>query len=277
LNSLIASYNYFAGSILGALIASLSFLHPFLQLVTISALAGVILVWFWGLVSNQEAVKAIKNRIHSNLLESITFRHDIIVSLKAQCGMLYLAFLYFLRAVPPLLILLVPCVLLLAQMNRYFGYQPVSVNKPVIIGVMLADGNKNIAVSADPAQLEVVGPLHDTKENRYYFRLTSKTTGNIPFKLKKDGSSTEQSMQLIASDSTRPLATSAKISNSWLTSLLYPAVEKLTSANDIKEVSINYQPSAWSLFGYKIPWIGLFFIVSFISGLLASRIFGIEV
>ena len=111
LDSLVTSYNHLAGGAVDLIMHGLSFLPPFGALAVVSAVAGAILVLLWGKVSNQEAIRRIKKRMHGAVLEAIVFRHDTGVSLHAQVKLFLLSCRYFLAAVPPLLILGIPCVL----------------------------------------------------------------------------------------------------------------------------------------------------------------------
>ncbi len=110
-------------------------------LLAVSLISGVILLLIYGRISNQDGIRRIKKKIGASLLEAVLYRHDLRTSLKAQGRMFVYGFVYFAYAVPPILILMVPCVLILAQLNLRYNSAGLPPGTPAILRVKVDNPN----------------------------------------------------------------------------------------------------------------------------------------
>ena len=87
------------------------------KILYISILSGIIFLLIYGKVSNQKGIKETKRKIMAKVIEVALFRHSIKVCLNAQGALFKQGFKYLSFALIPLLILMVPCILIMAQIN----------------------------------------------------------------------------------------------------------------------------------------------------------------
>ncbi|NMC63753.1 MAG: hypothetical protein GYA55_11375 [SAR324 cluster bacterium] len=271
MNSIINSINLGASFIIDLLLWPIGWLPKGLQLVVVSLLAGVVLLLFYGKVSNQVKLKNVKTKIYASFLEAVLFRHDGLVTLKAQGRMFRLAFVYFGYAVPAILMLAVPCILLLAQLNVRYGYRPLPLNEDVVLKVVYKEidalrnvnlqGSENIEVLIPPIRMMA------KKEASWRFRPINNGIGTL-----KLG---DQEEKVVVGVDEKKIV-NGRVSTWWL-SILYPGLPMLSSESPIQELWIPYPEAYYRILGLEWHWILVFFVFSLLSGLLASKCFGVEI
>jgi hypothetical protein len=126
--------------------------------------------------------------------------------------------------------------------------------------------------------LQVSPPVRDLDQGSVSWRVDTgqllATTKPIALKLTVDGDSAEQTLHVGGSPSVIP----TQLSSSILDQLLYPGAsipESLTKK--VKSISIEYPKATLLLGGLKTNWLVLFALVSIAAGLVASRLFKIEI
>lgn len=270
--------NQACGFVVGLLLAPFAKLDPFWGLLVASALSGVVLLMIYGKVSNQQKIKALKQKIYANILETVLYRHDLGLSLRAQGRLLKCSALYLLLAIPPLIVLLVPCLLLLAQLNLYYSNRGLEAGESAILKVSLADEKiiRDITLDASPG-LEITPPVRSLTDKEIAWRVTAKSTEPQWFALKVGNGSAElrEEVHIRGQDG----RINAILSKDWLTRLFYP-VDKLgasLAALPFRELSLSYPARDFNFLGFELNWLVVFFVVSLLSGVVASRYLKIEI
>lgn len=249
---------------------------PIWGLVFISAVSGIILVKIYGSISNQRLIKRIKTRISAGILESVLFRHDLVVTLRAQGGMLKNGALYFLAAIPPLLVLIVPCLFILAQLNLRYNNAPIEPGSSAVIKVALSDPSKTSAVEVSPSsEITLSPPVRVPADGEVWLKASAPNNPG-EFTLSLKGPSTELTIPLyVGSNPTHKI--SSLVGSSTVMQLMYPSASGRYPSGDFKSIEVRYPTPSTKLFGLSLHWILVFFIVSLISGLVAAKIFKIEI
>lgn len=249
--------------------------YPLLGLIGASVLAGIVLLVLYGRVSAQDKLYQVKRNIYGAMLEAVLFRHDIKTSLAAQLRMLLGGGKYFLLAVPPLLILAVPCIIFLGQLNFYFGSRPAKVSEPLMVSLKVTNPEEVFGVELlpdDPAQLEVSNPVRVQEERETFYRLTPKASGALKLTIRNsEGEEVHDALMV----SERKDGFSPFAYRSFWMSWLYPTFSELPKG--VERLSVLYEPAYYTVFGMNLHWLLLFFVASLISGLLAAKVFKIEI
>ncbi|RUL82529.1 hypothetical protein [Tautonia sociabilis] len=247
--------------------------YPYWTLILLSVAAGIVLVRLYGWISSQEKLARVKREIFANLLEAVIYRHNVALSLRAQARMLGGGAKYFTLAAPPLVILLVPCIFLLGQMNSLVGYDPADPGKPLTVSLNVKDGEADIFNAVLKVQdAEVSPPLRIPSEQRVMWRVVPEDPGAHP-------------MRLLLPDVDAALAASLEVgtrtqgfvnysSTWWLYRLLYPSSIDLPEA--VSELEISYSEAEYSLLGMRMHWVVVFALVSLLAGLIAGKAMHIE-
>lgn len=263
-------------------------LPPVIGLTVISIISGIILLLIFGKISNQKAIKNAKRGIGGSILESILFRHDLGVSLKAQGGMFIGGIKYFLLAVPPIIILMIPCIMILAQLNLRYNHSPLTSGESALITAHLDRSTDLFNLNLTPPEgVVATPPIRDLDNHQITWRLDIKgnpdgvtpTSENL---LKISNGSTELALPLYSNYSGYSGANFDKIVAERYTSplwrFLYPGDNVLLkSGAAINEVVVTYPLQDHIFLGVTTHWILIFLIVSILSGIVASRYFKVEI
>jgi len=276
---MIDSFNSFLTSVIDWILYPFSGCPKLWGLVYLSLLAGVLFLLCYGQVSNQKAIKNVKRKIFASLYESVLFRHDLKTCLKAQWRMLIGGAVYFCLAVPPIIVLMIPCVLLLAQINLRYDSNGLIPHQAAIIRVNVTEqvALNEIKLSlagAGASTVEITPKLRDLENNEAVWRIvpTEKTSFEVNISLKDE---TYSLPVVVESEKTLHLQSSL-VKNMW-ESFFYPDRPRIPEKSLISAISVTYPSVDYNWLGISWNWLVLFFILSVISGLVAGKIFGISV
>jgi hypothetical protein len=250
-------------------------LAPIWGLLAVSLVSGVLFLLIYGRVSNQAGLKRVKGKIYGYLLESVLYRRDIGLSLKAQAKMFLSAFVYLGYALPPIVILAVPCLLILAQLNlRYEARSPLATDRlSVRIKVANAQTLQHVALSALGA-IEVSPPVRVLPSGEAYWGLKTRdqlAQASLTFKVGDETLYTE--LPLKGPGSASPLF----YSKSAFWRLLYPGAIPLQENSLLSEIQVCLPSASYRFLGFKLHWLVVFFVFSMLSGLAAAKVFRVEI
>lgn len=272
-------FNSIATKLFSLALQPLAGLSPVWGLSFISIVAGVILVVIYGRISNQAALRTVKKRITAGVYESVLFRHDLRTSLKAQCGMLLGGVRYFALAVPPLIVLLIPSLAILAQLNLRYGARPLQTGEHAIVSVALSTEEAlfETELTSTSQALQLTPPLRDLESQSVSWRVDAKGTESVkPTDLLLSVNGTPAAQALYTGSQPHTLPT-AQYSSPWW-QFLYPGATVQEELRPyVNAITISYPEQELTIAGATVHWLLFFVIVSIASGLIASKVIGIEV
>lgn len=244
-------------------------------LLLVSVVSGVVFLLIYGAISFQQALKRTKRKIYAAVLEAVLFRHDLRTSLSAQGRLFQYGTVYFALAIPPIIVLLIPCLVILAQLELRYGARPLRVGESsvVVLQVSRPELVDKAQLIADP-NLAVTPPVRVREKKEIVWRVDALGPGLHQVKVAlADGSAAIAEEIPVA---THPGRIETGIYNEWWMRMLYPSREKLP-AGVIERLSLSYDAPELNFFGWRTHWLVIFALVSIVTGLLASRVFKIEV
>ena len=237
-------------------------------LLFLSVLGGVLLLLCYGKVSNQKAIKRVKRSIMASLSESVLYRQNLRLCLKAQWKMLLGGIKYFAIAIPPILVLMIPCILMLAQMNLRYESNGLIVGEPTLLKVKVEQAEKIDDIDLKYSEnVDVTPRLRDLENKEVVWRLTPKDETNIDVAVVVAGTSEEYKQIIVVNDP------SANV----FEALLYPGNKRIPDESVISEIVVEYPGVSYKWLGINWHWLVLFLVISIISGLIASKVFGVSV
>ncbi|MGH7972557.1 MAG: hypothetical protein ACREIC_27910, partial [Limisphaerales bacterium] len=134
-----------------ALFTPFNGLHPLITLIPISLLLGLGMLWVFSHTSNQEAIRKVKARLQAHLYEMRLFTDEPALIWKAQLGLLGANAKYIGLMLVPALVASVPMVVILAQLECFYGHGPIPVGSNAIVTAHIKDG-------ADPSMPSLQPP-----------------------------------------------------------------------------------------------------------------------
>lgn len=271
-------FNQAVTSVFSLLLAPFSQLAPFWGLLFISIVAGIALAYAYGKLSNQAALRRVKRSITAGMFESVLFRNDLRTSLAAQGRMLWGGLRYFCLAIPPIVLLLIPSVCILAQLNLRYNARPLQPGESALLSVSVSDADALFEAELKaPQGVAVTPPLRDLEHNEVTWRVQTPKSAVItePLTLSTAGAS---SPHLLYTSSTSPRTLPANLYTSPLWQFLYPGgTVPEALRKHVNAISIAYPEQQVQVAGLQTNWLVLFVVISIIAGFLASKILGIEI
>ncbi|MCO6430858.1 MAG: hypothetical protein J5J00_08350 [Deltaproteobacteria bacterium] len=277
MNEIIAYLNSAFAFLLDLLIWPLRGLPAVWGLVFLSALSGIALLYFFGLISNQTAIRNTKRKIHAALLESILFRHDIKLCLGAQGRMLKSACVYFVLALVPLMILSIPAIYFLGHLNARYNSRPLQPGETTLVGIQVKPQADLFSFAINTTEgLEKDAMVRVPAEHQVVFRVKVGHDGKQAITIEDKKSGLALSKPLYVGSASSGLESYSY--STWWWSLMYPGGEIVGKAKDaLESFWVEYPERDYSVFGIQMHWLVIFLIFSLISGLIASRVFKIEI
>jgi len=274
---MLGSINAFFTKVFDLLVIPFQTVEPVWPLVIISLISGVILLIIYGWVSNQQAIANTKKKIHSYLLESILFRHDVATSLKAQGRMFLQAGKYFSLAVPPIIILAIPCIFILSQLNLRYQSEALHPGERSLISITLAEPALLFDLVAQaPEGLNFTPPVRILDQAQIVWGIEAEQEGVYPVTIKNGTGEVLFEKDIYVGTTALKLATIH--SRQWWIELLYPddgGLLKNTPA--IREIAVQYPGTLHPFLGIRWHWLILFLVLSILSGLVAARYLKVEI
>jgi uncharacterized membrane protein (DUF106 family) len=268
-----------------------------------SAIAGVVFLLVFKWTSDQKAIKRVKDRIAAGFLAVRLYKDDFGQVWKANSSIFVNAFKYMGNALRPLLFIMVPAILMLIQLNGWYGYQPLKpdleyrVLTPLlteagmeltnpIVGKTSTVVTAKIADSVDMSKakislqteegLRLVTPAVRAPEQREVsWRLQALTPGEHNLTISVNDAEIEHVVYVGEPEKFRKI--SAVRGKSLWTQLWHPTSPPIPGDIPVEEISVVYPEAEFNLLGLEMHWVIAFFILSLVFGFALKGVFGVEI
>jgi hypothetical protein len=247
-------------------------------LVALSVPAGLLFLWLFGKVSNQDAIAEVKDRIRGHLLGVRLFRHDLGVSLALQGRILRDTAVYLRHSLLPMLILLVPVLLILTQVNLRYSVRPLEPGEVAMVRAVVRDASTltgPIVLDA-PAGVVVETPAVRIRSMREaVWRVRADAPGRHEIAVRAGGASESKEILVGAEPGRRVSA--RRPGGGFFDVLLWPGEPPIPRASAVEAVEVAYPERELRLLGLRFHWLVLFFVVSLAAGYGLKGLFGVQV
>jgi len=265
-------------------------LPPIVPVTIVALVSGIfaLLVYRW--TSNQTAIAAVKRRLFGHLLEVRLFNDDLRAVLAAQLRLLRENLTYLRLNLVPLLWMIVPFMLLIAQLQFHYGYDGLEAGERTLLVVDLAPTEPAAAggdqtATRPPVELEApAGVAVETAGvwvpslRQVVWRLRANEPGRHELVVRVDGG--EFTKSLFVAD---PQGGASWVRRSptrrraaILDQLLYPAEPSLPRGGPIERIDVQYGTAAISFFGlFDVHWLIAFLILSLAFAFALRNRFGV--
>jgi hypothetical protein len=249
------------GDLCDAFVRLLAGLGPVWIVTVLAALLAVPMLLVVRALTDQDAVRATKNRIKGHLLELWLFRDDTGTVLGAQGRILRLNARYLLLTAKPLLVLLIPMVLLLIPLDSWFGFRALrpgdSATVVVSAGALSHPDRASIAVSDGLAVETPALRIPATREIAW--RIRALRPGAHDVWIAVDGRRLEK--RVVVSDGLASVSPTRVSAGSWAT-VLHPAEPPLPPGTGIERIDITYSPASLRVLGLTMHWLVYFVLAT---------------
>jgi len=272
-------FNLVFGKIFEIIFLPFRSLNPWVGMVIISFLTSLLMLFIFRWTSNQEGIRKVKNRIKAHLLELRLFKDSLSVSLKAQGDILRANLKYIAYSAKPMLVMIIPIILILIQLNLWFGSRSLVPGEMAILKVKLDKGQNplqiNMTIEPSSAFIIETPALRMEEEREINWRLQAKEKGSHLLQLKIDNQTLTKKVS-IAQKPFSPISR-LKVRRKFIDELFNPGEAPLPRNSHLQSIEITYPSQKLNLFGWHIHWLIVFFVLSIVFGFAFKGVFRVEI
>ena len=259
------------------LLAPLQGWPPLCTLLVLSAAAGVIMAVTFRYASNQRALRRVANLSRAQVLAIKLFKDDLRTMFSSLGWLLRYTLLCLLHSLPPMLVMLVPFVLLLAQLALRYEYCPLEVGEHAVLELQMAphawQEHQTVPIEVPPQIGVETEPLRDLGRKAVYWRIRAKQAvpGTVRWKLgsHRNKKVVVEKQVAIAGDATRlPSVSARRPGPRWWDRLLHPGEPGFSADSPVQAVVVHYARRSTPVFGFDVVWWLTFLIASMLAALL---------
>jgi uncharacterized membrane protein (DUF106 family) len=272
--------NLISGGIFDVLLYPFRGLSPWFGMVFVSLITAFLMLWVFKLTSDQEGIRKAKNAIKAHLLELRLFKDNMRISLQAQGRVLRANLRYIACNSKPMLVMVVPLFLILAQLNLWFGAAPLKPGEETLVKLGLARGADPLAldVALEPSPgLSVESPavrIPDGQEIAWRIRATGQGPANLVFRV---AGRTLTKPLAVAGPRRLSKVSTLTVGRSLLKQLLYPGERALPGDTPVTSIEVLYPGRSLRFFGLSVHWLVAYFVLSIVFGFAFKGVFNVEI
>ena len=272
-------FNSILGKIFDALFLPFRSMSPWVGMILISFLTGLLMLFVFKWTSNQQGIQKVKNKIKAHLLELRLFKDSLSQSLRSQGNILRCNLTYICYSLKPMLVMIIPLILILIQLNFWFGYESLAPNESVLLKIKLAE-DKNpletqISVQPSSGLVMETPPLRIEESHEINWRFSATQAGIQQFTVTINGEKITKKVSV----SQKPLSkiSPLKTNKKFIDQVMYPTESPIKSQIPVKSIEVQYPTKSMSLFGWKLHWLIVYFALSIIFGFAFKGIFKVQI
>jgi uncharacterized membrane protein (DUF106 family) len=248
------------------LLAPFAGLPPIVSLAVVSFVTAVFMLIVFKRTSNQAALADVKRRIHAGLFEIRLFNDDIRAILRAQTEILRTNLTYLKLSLVPMVWILPPLVLVIAQLQFHYGYEGLRAGDTTLLEVDLkpgavSDGARPEATLDLPTGLRAEGEeVWIPSQSQLAWRLAAEEDGEFEIGVGIDGAPPVAKTVQVTDRTVR--LSPIRVDRSFLAQLIYPAEPPLPAEGPVHAIHVRYPDRAVSVLGLGMHWMIPFFVLS---------------
>jgi hypothetical protein len=252
---------------------------PWAALVAAALATSVVVLLIVRWTSSKAKVARARGRLIARVLELVLFRHDAVVSFSAAGRILIANAVYFGNLLMPLVVSLVPCVLILAQLSCWFDARPLRVGEAAVLKVRFRDGSNvtglPISLSgAEAVQVETDG-VRIPRLTEIDWRLRGAHPGIEQLEI-HCGDEPPVRKLIAIGDEFQKVSRRRSRANLW-DQFTNPGEPPIEEGASIDRVDVLYPARRLYLHNTEIDWILAFFVLTIVFGLILKRPLKVEV
>lgn len=259
------------------LMAPLSLMSAGWGLFTASAVTGVVMLIIFRYTSNQSKIKTIKDLIKSYILEIRLYKDSPRIIMRAFGRILLRNAVYIRYAFVPLLIVFVPVVLILVNLDARYAHRGIDPGETTVVRAILAaenDSLKNVILSV-PSGIQIETPaLHVLPEKTVIWRLKVIEPGQYRLKFSVNGQTATKTLYAIEKPA---LLSPERPQSTFFSVLFHPAETALPPDSPFSGLFVAYPARTIKILGIRLHWLVAFFILSLVFAFALKKPFKVEI
>ena len=255
-------------------------LPPIISLVLVSLLVAVLMLLVFKRTSDQAALAVVKRKIHAGIFEIRLYNDDLRAILRAQREILRHNLTYLRLNLWPMLFLLPPLVLVIAQLQFHYGYEGLRPGQRALLEVDLAPeaaggGRPRAALDLPPGLRAETEAVWIRAESQLAWRLVAERDGDYELGLEIGGSPRVTKTVRVTPRTVR--LSPVRVDRGFLSQLLYPAEPPLPSGSPVRAIHLSYPEREVIVLGHGINWMIPFFALSIAFAFALRGVFKVTI
>ncbi len=275
--SLLGGLNIVMNALAGFLLVPVGVLPGWLSITVISAVLGVLLLLIFKYTSNQTAIGHVRDDINANLIAAWLFKDSLAVTIRSQLKMFISSFKLFYYAMIPMLVMILPVTLILAQMGLWYQARPLNLSdEPVVVKLRLNDSINDFP----PVRLELsdvfkktAGPVKIINKKEVFWKLKPLKNGRHELVFDVDGKKFVK--QFVVGDGLIKVSL-IRSGRSFESLLLHPLEKPFTKDDPVFSIAVEYPDRDSKVCGTDW-WIFYFFICSMVFAFAFKPFFNVRI
>jgi uncharacterized membrane protein (DUF106 family) len=254
-------------------------LDPWVGMIVVALLTSFLMLLIFRHTSNQAGIRREKNRIKAHLLELRLFQDNMAVQFRAQGRILLANLKYIGHNSKPMLVMLIPVLLILIQLEQRYGSSALKPGEAALVKVKLAKGYLPTEVEAgleSTPEVEIeTPPLRIEDEGEIDWRIRARSAGSGRITLTVGAERLEKSVA-VGGKAMAPISV-LRTGRGFIDQALNPGEAALPSSSAVKAIEIRYPSARMKLFGLKLHWLVVYFVLSIAFGFAFKGVFKVEI
>jgi uncharacterized membrane protein (DUF106 family) len=249
------------------LLGPLAPLPVLLSLSIVSMATAITVLLVARTASDQPALVAVKRQIHADLFEIRLFRDDLRSILRAQSDILRHNATYLRLSIVPMLWIVLPFVLIVAQLESRFGYSGIPIGQPVAVTTQLkATGPESPSAALEtPAGIHVETPaIWLPALRQVVWLVAADRAGDYVLRVRIQGETYDKTLH-VADGLTR--RSTMRREAGFIDQALHPSEAPLPASAPVASIGVAYPESQITLFGWRFGWMAVYLVESMIFAL----------
>jgi hypothetical protein len=245
-------------------------------LALVSFVTAVFIFAITHVTSNPQAVAAVERQLYADLLEMRLFREDLRAMGRAMWDMCRHNLSYIRLAFVPALFSFVLLVLIMGQLQSYFGYSGSAREEPVIVtAVLKSDAHATDVGLATPAGVRLESPaIWFPALRQVVWRVAVDSPGPHVLGVQIGGSTYEKTLDLSDTLVRRsPVRPSERLADQ----VLNPSEPPLPESAPVTSIRVTYPQRQIDILGVQMGWVGPFITLSIVFVLALKRLLHLRV
>jgi len=248
-------------------------------LLVISLVTASLSLLVFKYTSNQRALERVKNRMKAHLLEIRLFKDSPGIILSAHLNLLWWNLRYLGLGSKPLLVLLVPILFLMVQMQCWFGWRPLRPGESFRVVAILRKQNATLLpavqlVAGEKIEMEIPPLRVLASEPEINWRLRVLTTGQAQILLGTEKK--KESLPVSLGPEKFVPVWPEKLKSTWWNNFLAAGQPPLDSDSQFEKLEVEYPEREMNLLGWKMNWIWVFLLETLLFSFLLKGVFKVE-
>jgi hypothetical protein len=251
--------------------------NAFGGMIFISLVTGGVMMVLFKLVSNQRAMKEIKAKIGAYFLEMRLYKDDMATVVASEGRILKANLGYMKLAVLPAVVMIIPVVLIMIQLNLRYAHRGLAPGETVMVKVKLAEGvdavSQKLVLTAGEGLAKASPAVRIPSQGEVDWKVRLLAPGLRAIRLSSDGG--EVTVPIVGSTRTTPVYANFGRPSAW-GGIANPGAPRIPDAMPIASIAVGYPTTDFNFGLFRLSWLWTFLIISMAFGVILKFVFKVE-